>query len=292
LQSGEIPIAPQVVTTIPALRNTIRAARSAGKRIGVVPTMGALHRGHVSLIEAARKESDFTVVTIFVNPTQFGPNEDFRKYPRPIERDLEMCAGAGADLVFTPEPEEVYPNPFFTKVHLKGISEVLEGASRPGHFDGVATIVLKLFNMVQPDAAFFGQKDFQQQLLIRRMVKELDLPLEIRVCPTVREPDGLALSSRNVYLSPEERVSSLALNRALRHAETRLRGGEMKLGKIRREMEEMLSGTANVKPDYATIVDPETIAELERPQKLQVAVVAARVGNTRLIDNLPIELPH
>jgi len=254
--------------------------------------MGALHRGHVSLIEAARKESDFTVVTIFVNPTQFGPNEDFRKYPRPIERDLEMCAGAGADLVFTPEPEEVYPNPFFTKVHLKGISEVLEGASRPGHFDGVATIVLKLFNMVQPDAAFFGQKDFQQQLLIRRMVKELDLPLEIRVCPTVREPDGLALSSRNVYLSPEERVSSLALNRALRHAETRLRGGEMKLGKIRREMEEMLSGTANVKPDYATIVDPETIAELERPQKLQVAVVAARVGNTRLIDNLPIELPH
>ncbi len=292
MQSGEIPIAPQVVTTIPALRNTIRAARSAGKRIGVVPTMGALHRGHVSLIEAARKESDFTVVTIFVNPTQFGPNEDFRKYPRPIERDLEMCAGAGADLVFTPEPEEVYPNPFFTKVHLKGISEVLEGASRPGHFDGVATIVLKLFNMVQPDAAFFGQKDFQQQLLIRRMVKELDLPLEIRVCPTVREPDGLALSSRNVYLSPEERVSSLALNRALRHAETRLRGGEMKLGKIRREMEEMLSGTANVKPDYATIVDPETIAELERPQKLQVAVVAARVGNTRLIDNLPIELPH
>jgi len=252
--------------------------------------MGALHAGHISLIEAARRESDFVVVTIFVNPTQFGPHEDFQKYPRPIEADIAACTEAGANVVFTPKVNEVYPKPFFTVVDVTGISEVLEGACRPGHFKGVATIVLKLFNMVQPDIAFFGQKDFQQQLLIRRMVQELDLPLEVRVCPTIREADGLALSSRNVYLSADDRVSALALSRSLRHAETRLQGGEKNLGKIREEMHEILNGTPNLKLEYATIVDPDSIAELDRPQRLQVAVVAARVGTTRLIDNLPIEL--
>lgn len=252
--------------------------------------MGALHAGHISLIEAARRESDFVVVTIFVNPTQFGPHEDFQKYPRPIEADIAACTEAGANLVFTPNVNEVYPKPFFTVVDVTGISEVLEGACRPGHFKGVATIVLKLFNMVQPDIAFFGQKDFQQQLLIRRMVQELDLPLEVRVCPTIREADGLALSSRNVYLSADDRISALALSRSLRHAETRLKDGEKNLGKIREEMHEILNGTPNLKLEYATIVDPDSIAELDRPQRLQVAVVAARVGTTRLIDNLPIEL--
>lgn len=290
LCDGRISIVPQIVSNVPDLRTAIRSARGAGKRIGVVPTMGALHRGHRSLIEAARQECGFVVVTIFVNPTQFGPNEDFSKYPRPLERDLAECASAGADLVFTPTPEEVYPKPFLTQVHLSGITEVLEGACRPGHFDGVATVVLKLFNMVQPDVAFFGQKDFQQQLLIRRMVRELDLPLEIRVCPTVREADGLAMSSRNVYLSAEDRLSALALSKSLRLAESRLREGEADVPGIRREMHDLLNATPNLKLEYATIVDPDSIAELTRPQRSQVAVIAARVGTTRLIDNLPIEL--
>lgn len=255
-----------------------------------MPTMGALHPGHVSLMEAARRESDYVVVTIFVNPTQFGPNEDFTKYPRPLEKDVELCSQAGVDIVFTPAVREVYPDPFFTVVDVTRISEVLEGACRPGHFRGVATIVLKLFNMVQPDAAFFGQKDFQQQLLIRRMVQELDLPLEVRVCPTVREPDGLALSSRNVYLSAEERDRALSLSRSLRHAEQRIRGGERDLRLVREEMIGILTGTPGVKLEYATIVDPDTIAELEQVQEKQVAVVAARVGTTRLIDNLPINV--
>lgn len=252
--------------------------------------MGALHSGHVSLIKAARAESDFVIVTIFVNPTQFGPHEDFQKYPRPLENDVAACSEAGADLVFTPTVNDVYPQPFFTVVDVTGISEVLEGACRPGHFKGVATIVLKLFNMTQPDVAFFGQKDFQQQLLIRRMVTELDLPVEIRICPTIREPDGLALSSRNIYLSEDDRKSALALHRSLRHAESRLKSGETDLAKIRSEMHEILNTTPRLKLEYATIVDPDSIAELDRPQRLQVAVVAARVGTTRLIDNLPIEI--
>lgn len=279
------------VSTIAELRSAVRSAREPGKRIALVPTMGALHAGHRSLIDTARRETDFVVVTIFVNPTQFGPQEDFRKYPRPIEQDLASCANAGADLVFTPSASEVYPPPFLSTVNVTGISEVLEGACRPGHFQGVSTIVLKLFNMVQPDVAFFGQKDFQQQLLIRRMVRELDLPLEIRVCPTIREPDGLALSSRNVFLSPDERTSALSLNRSLRLAESRLLSGETNLAQIRLEMREMLLSTPNLKLEYATVVDPETIAELDHPQPLQVAVVAARIGGTRLIDNLPIEIP-
>lgn len=282
----------RVLAELTELRSAVRVARSAGSRIGLVPTMGALHSGHASLIEAARKVCDFVVVTIFVNPTQFGPNEDFQKYPRPIEQDLAACERAGAQLVFVPEVDKVYPKPFFTTVDVTGISEVLEGACRPGHFKGVATIVLKLFNMVQPDIAFFGQKDFQQQLLIRRMVRELDLPLEVRVCPTVREPDGLALSSRNVFLSAEDRVSALALSRSLRHAESRLQEGEQDLAKIRCEMNEILTATPHLKLEYATIVDPDSIAELDRPRRLQVAVVAARVGSTRLIDNLPIALQN
>lgn len=283
-------ISLKVTPSLAELRTIVRAMRSEGKRIGLVPTMGALHSGHVSLIKAARAESDFVIVTIFVNPTQFGPNEDFQKYPRPLEKDVAACAEAGADLVFTPSVNEVYPQPFFTVVDVTGISEVLEGACRPGHFKGVATVVLKLFNMTQPDVAFFGQKDFQQQLLIRRMVSELDLPVDIRVCPTVRESDGLALSSRNIYLSEDDRKSALALSRALRHAESRLKGGETDLAKVRNEMHEILNSTPNLKLEYATIVDPDSIAELDRPQRLQVAVIAARVGTTRLIDNLPIEI--
>lgn len=281
---------PIVVTTVAELRRQIQTSRQRGDKIGLVPTMGALHAGHVSLVEAARQECSFVVATIFVNPTQFGPKEDLTKYPRPWEADLAKCRDAGVDLIFRPEPDEVYPKPFFTVVDVTGISEVLEGAHRPGHFRGVATVVLKLFNMVQADVAYFGQKDFQQQLLIRRMTKELDLPLEIRTCPTIRESDGLALSSRNIYLSPEERQSALALSRCLRHAETRLKSGETDLSVLRGEMVQILRESPHVVPDYATIVDPETIAELSAPQVKQVAVVAAKVGTTRLIDNLPITL--
>ncbi len=283
-------IAAKVVTTISELRSAIRAARVAGQKIGVVPTMGALHSGHVSLMQIARAEAGFVVVTIFVNPTQFGPHEDFQKYPRPLEKDVALCSAAGVDLVFAPAVGDVYPDPFFTVVEVTRISEVLEGACRPGHFRGVTTIVLKLFNLVQADVAFFGQKDFQQQLLIRRMVRDLDLPIEVRICPTIREADGFALSSRNIYLSPEDRTSALALSRSLRHAQHRLQSGVTDLALVRREMVEILTSAPGLKLEYATIVDPETITELTSPQQQQVAVVAARVGTTRLIDNLPIDL--
>ena len=193
---------PKPVTTVAQLREQLRTARRAGRKIGLVPTMGALHEGHLSLVRAAKAECDYTVVSIYVNPSQFGPNEDFAKYPRTLEADLALLAGCGADLVFAPGNDEVYRAGHATWVEVGPVAEPLEGVFRPGHFRGVATVVLKLLNMVQPDAAYFGQKDYQQALVIRRMVADLDLPVAIRVCPTVREPDGLAMSSRNRYLSP------------------------------------------------------------------------------------------
>ncbi len=202
-----------VVSTEGPLRQAVAEARRAGKTIGLVPTMGALHAGHVSLIDAARAADGFVVVSIFVNPTQFGPKEDLSRYPRPLERDLEMCGAAGVDLVFTPDAATMYPPGFRTFVEVNELSEVLEGASRPGHFRGVATVVLKLFNLVQPDRAYFGQKDAQQVRIIQQMVRDLNVPVEVVVRPTVREPDGLALSSRNQYLDAEQRRKAVALNR-------------------------------------------------------------------------------
>lgn len=281
-----------LITSEPTeLRRVVAAARQAGKRIGCVPTMGALHVGHVSLMKHARADCEFVIVTVFVNPTQFGPQEDFSKYPRPFEADCEMSRAAGVDLLFHPTADVMYPPETATFVEVSGLSNVLEGAIRPGHFRGVATVVTKLLNLTQPDKAYFGQKDFQQQAIIRRMARDLDMPTEIVTCPTVRDPDGLALSSRNVYLSSAERTSGLSLYRALCLARDRVHSGETNLAAIRREMRDEMERSSGVVVDYATIVDAGSLIELNEPRSHMVALVAARVGLTRLIDNLLIELP-
>jgi pantoate--beta-alanine ligase len=252
--------------------------------------MGALHDGHLSLVEAARRETDFVVVTIFVNPTQFGPNEDLAKYPRPLKADLEKCRSAGVDLVFNPAIDTVYPGGDATFVEVPGLSEVLEGAHRPGHFRGVTTVVLKLFNMVLPDVAFFGQKDYQQQLLIRHLVDDLNVPVEIRTCPTIREADGLAMSSRNAYLNAEERHTALALSQALKIAEQSLLNDGQTPAQARARMIEHLTSTPDLVLDYATIANAHSLEELDEASGEMVALIAARVGKTRLIDNLPISV--
>jgi pantoate--beta-alanine ligase len=274
------------------VRRAIRSARDTGLPVGCVPTMGALHAGHVSLIEAARRECRFVVVTIFVNPTQFGPNEDFTRYPRPFETDLAACERAGVDLVFAPDADSLYPRGFSTFVDVESLSRILEGGHRPGHFRGVATVVLKLLNTVQPDAAYFGRKDYQQQLLVRKMCRELDLAVEIRTCPTIREPDGLALSSRNRFLEGVSRQKALVLSQALQLAERRLKAGEQNVALVCAEMGRHMESAEGVAVDYATVADPETLTELATPLPEMVALVAARVGTTRLIDNLPISLEH
>jgi pantoate--beta-alanine ligase len=281
-----------VVETIAEVRQLVQSARAGGARIGLVPTMGALHAGHVSLIEAARRECDYVVVTIFVNPTQFGPHEDFQKYPRDLETDSRLCVQAGAAAIFHPPTSQVYPPGFTSFVEVAGLSDVLEGKFRPGHFRGVATVVLKLFQMVPADCAYFGQKDYQQQTIIRRMCADFDLPIEIRICPTIREPDGLALSSRNVYLNPQERQSALALSRSLELGRQLLESGETDPGVVRGKMLDLLNATPLVRPDYVTLIHPETLAEAAGVLPKLVAVVAARVGSTRLIDNLIIDCEH
>ena len=272
------------------LRARVATAKRDGNLVGVVPTMGALHRGHLSLIDDARRECGFVVVTIFVNPTQFGPNEDYKQYPRPLERDLAACRDAGVDLVYHPQTSEIYPPGFGTFVAVEGLSDRLEGAFRPGHFRGVATVVLKLLQLTQPDIAYFGRKDYQQQLLTRQMCRDLNVPVEIRTCPTVRDADGLAVSSRNQYLSAAERRSALSLCGCLKLAEELLQQGTVNLADVRRAMSDHLTSFPDVQVDYATVADPETLQELEQPQPEMVALVAARVGSTRLIDNLFISL--
>lgn len=272
------------------VRPAVRGARERGLSVGCIPTMGALHAGHASLIEAARRECGFVVVTIFVNPTQFGPHEDFTRYPRPLENDLALCRQAGVDLVYVPGADSLYPAGFCTYVDVESLSRILEGAFRPGHFRGVATVVLKLLNIVQPDAAYFGRKDYQQQLVVRKMCRELDLTVEIRTCPTIREPDGLALSSRNRFLEGADRQKALVLSQALQLAERRLKAGEQDVATVCREMRRHMESTGGVTVDYATVADPETLSELSSPLADMVALVAARVGATRLIDNLPISV--
>jgi pantoate--beta-alanine ligase len=280
-----------MITTgrIDDVRTAVKIARSKGQRVGCVPTMGALHAGHVSLLHACHSTAGFVVATIFVNPSQFAPHEDLSRYPRPLEKDLEACQRAGVDLVFTPEPQTLYPEGYSTWVTVDGVSSGMEGAIRPTHFRGVATIVLKLFNIVQPDVALFGAKDYQQQALIRRMVRDLDVPVEIVTAPTIREADGLAMSSRNIYLSPEQRVSAIALWESLNLAEDRLHAGEKNLATITAAMQEHLR-SRGVEPDYAVIADPLTLVELSQPQSRMVALVAGRLGATRLIDNKEIRL--
>jgi pantoate--beta-alanine ligase len=276
----------QVVVTKVDLRTAVRQARQAGRKIGLTPTMGALHAGHLSLVEASRGAGDYVVATIYVNPTQFGPNEDFRRYPRPLDADLAALQTAKADLVFVPETAEVYRPGHATFVNVGAVAETLEGSYRPGHFRGVATVVLKLFHMAAPDRAYFGQKDYQQTLVVRRLVADLDLPVEVCVCPTVREPDGLAMSSRNAYLSADERRQATVLYRSLRRALNLAANGERNAAVIHRAAQDCLHGEPQVKLDYLAIVDRETLEPLNVIDRPALIAIAARVGATRLIDNV------
>jgi pantoate--beta-alanine ligase len=281
---------PTVITRGDELRRQVLAWRAAGESVGLVPTMGALHAGHLSLVARSVEECRRTVVTIFVNPTQFGPDEDFARYPRPLDRDLDLLAAANADLVFVPAADEMYRTGHATFVDVEGISERWEGAIRPGHFRGVATIVLKLFNLAPADRAYLGQKDYQQTVVIRRMVADLNSPIEVRVLPTVREPDGLALSSRNAYLSADERSRALALSRSLRRAAELAAAGQRDAKLIAAEMRRIVESTPGLNLDYATLVDPDNLEEVGRVAGPVVALVAARIGRTRLIDNEVINI--
>jgi len=281
---------PTIVTAVEPTRRAVGEARRRGLSVGLVPTMGALHEGHASLIRAARRETGFVVVSIFVNPTQFGPTEDLSRYPRPLDRDLDLCGRESADLVFHPEPGTVYPPGFSTWIEVTGLQDVLEGPARPGHFRGVATVVLKLFNIVQPDIAFFGQKDGQQTRIIQQMVADLNLPVEVRVCPTVRAPDGLALSSRHAYLSEEERRNAVALNDALELGRTLIVQGERDPERVRAAMEGRIAATPGAALDYAAVVAADSLRPLDRLCGRVMLALAVRMGATRLIDNVLVDV--
>jgi pantoate--beta-alanine ligase len=279
------------VTSVLSVRDAVAQARKRGQIVGLVPTMGALHAGHTSLIQRARQDAGFVVVSIFVNPIQFGPHEDFGSYPRPLEADLQVCAREGVDLVFAPSTEAMYPTGFQTAVEVRGLQDVLCGRVRPGHFRGVATVVLKLFSIVQPDVAYFGQKDAQQVRIIEQMVRDLDIPVKICVCPIVREPDGLALSSRNQYLTPEQRIQAVVLCQALQRARELIEAGERDPAVVEREMSELISRKADARLDYATAVSADSLRPLERLHGDVLLAVAVRFGNTRLIDNHRLQIP-
>jgi len=269
---------------------TIYEARAASrgrhvKRLGLVPTMGALHEGHLSLVRAAKAQCDAVAVSIFVNPTQFGPKEDLSKYPRQFDRDCRLLEKEGVDLLFAPAVEEIYPDGEVTWVLVEGLSEKLDGRSRPGHFRGVTTIVAKLFHILQPDAAFFGQKDAAQLAVIRRMVQALNFPVEIVACPIVREPDGLAMSSRNAYLNREERGRALVLQRSLQEARQQFHAGERIAARLISAAKEVFAREPQVALDYFEIVDPDTLDPVERISQKTLVAAAAYVGSTRLIDN-------
>ena len=277
-----------VAETIEEVRTAVRVARESGKLIGFVPTMGALHEGHARLIERCRAETGFVVVSIFVNPTQFGPNEDLERYPRTLENDRGLCAAAGAHLAFVPAPTTIDPRGIsMTYVEVPGLSERLEGVSRPGFFRGVTTVVLKLFEIVRPDISYFGAKDFQQQLVIRRMVEDLNLPVEIRTVPTVRAPDGLALSSRNQFLDPDQRQAATALPRALDRARRAVAGGERWADRVRQIVRETVESEPLARLDYVEVADADSLEPLDDlgPGRRAVALLAVWVGATRLIDN-------
>ena len=275
-----------VAQRIGEVRQEVRAARARGARVGLVPTMGALHEGHASLLRAARADGGLVVASIFVNPTQFGPTEDLAKYPRRLERDLEICRREGVGLVFAPSAAEMYPAGFATTVHVARMTEKMCGACRPGHFDGVCTVVAKLLAIVRPDTAYFGEKDAQQLAVVRRMVADLDLGVEIRGCPTVREPDGLAMSSRNAYLSPAERRQALALSRSLAEAREAVLAGERDAGRLAAQVRQRLEAAEGVDLQYVAVVDPDTLEDLARVGDRVLVAAAAKVGATRLIDSV------
>ncbi|WP_372968785.1 pantoate--beta-alanine ligase [Microbacterium sp.] len=275
----------KVLRTIAEVRAAVRDARAAGESVGLVPTMGAFHDGHLSLMRAARQANDLVVVSLFVNPTQFAANEDLSTYPRDEVRDAALADAEGVDILFAPEPAEIYPDGFATTIHVAGITETLDGASRgPHHFDGVATVVTKLFGIVQPDVAYFGQKDAQQVLVVRQVVRDLDLDVHIEACPIVREPDGLAMSSRNVYLDAEARAQATALSRALDAADRVHRSGERDADRILSAAESVLA-KAGIDAEYLELRDAETLQPVTRVRRDALLLVAARVGAARLIDN-------
>ncbi|HNQ24117.1 MAG TPA: pantoate--beta-alanine ligase [Phycisphaerae bacterium] len=279
------------VSEIPQCREVVVEAQRAGNRVGLVPTMGALHAGHLSLVEQARRDCRMVAVSIFVNPTQFGPQEDFAAYPRPIEADLAACRAAGVDLVFAPPAETMYPAGHVTTVRVERLTNRLCGAHRPGHFDGVATVVAKLFQILPADSAYFGEKDYQQLVVIRRMATDLDLPIRVVGCPTVREPDGLARSSRNVYLSASQRQQALCLSRALFTAVEEVAHGQRDGALLIERMRKLIEAAGAGRIDYIDIVDPETLEPMAVVDRAARACLAVWIGKCRLIDNVALAPP-
>ncbi|MBQ3388686.1 MAG: pantoate--beta-alanine ligase [Thermoguttaceae bacterium] len=284
-----VDVTPEVIGEPNILSQRLAALRRQGKTIGLVPTMGALHEGHLSLVRRSRQMCDVTAVSIFVNPTQFAPGEDYEKYPRVLEADLEALASAGgADFVLAPSPAAMYPEGFDAHVHIGGVTKRLEGECRPTHFDGVAVVVLKLFNMSGADVAFFGQKDYQQAAVIQKMVRDLNLQVKIEVCPIVREADGLAMSSRNKYLSAEERAQAPVLKKALDLAKEQIEAGNRDTADLKHQMRRLISAVPSAAIDYISIADPATLEELDSVGGPAVILLAVKIGATRLIDNIVI----
>ncbi|PLX65707.1 MAG: pantoate--beta-alanine ligase [Denitrovibrio sp.] len=275
----------KIIETAAETKAEVKRLKMQGKTVGMVPTMGFLHEGHMSLVKQSVEDNDVTVVSIFVNPTQFGPNEDLEAYPRDFEKDKAMLTEAGADIIFYPSVDEMYPEGAITMVKLASITETLCGVSRPGHFDGVATIVCKLFNIASPDRAYFGSKDYQQLQVIKRMVKDLNMDIEVIDMPIVREEDGLAMSSRNIYLKPEERESALSLSRSFEIVERLIDAEEISADVVQLSVEEFIAGYPHTEIDYIEIVHPERMTEMEKLTEDFVVALAVKVGRARLIDN-------
>ncbi|UCC22938.1 MAG: pantoate--beta-alanine ligase [Planctomycetota bacterium] len=280
----------EIAETTTSVREKVKAARSQGKKIGLVPTMGALHIGHIALIERAVQDCDFVVVSIFVNPTQFCPGEDLENYPRPLETDLEICEKTGVDLVFTPTTEQMYGTANLTWVTVDKLTEPLCGRFRPGHFRGVTTVCAKLFNIVLPDVAYFGQKDGQQAIVIKKMVADLNMPLQIVVCTTIREPDGLAVSSRNQYLTAQQKKDAALIYQSLRKCEELVGGGVTDTESIIAEMRQILSRAPAMEIEYVNILDAETLEQIDSIDRKVLAAVAVKLGQARLIDNILVDV--
>jgi pantoate--beta-alanine ligase len=278
----------EIIKDVKAMKAYVKAIKTKGETICLVPTMGYLHEGHLDLMRMGRPLADHLIISIFVNPTQFGAGEDLDKYPRDLPRDTRLAESVGVDCIFNPEAADMYPQGYATYVNVEGITEGLCGASRPGHFRGVTTVVAKLFNIIEPDISVFGEKDYQQLAVIRRMVEDLDMNVKILAHGTVREEDGLAMSSRNKYLNPEERKNALVLNRSLKFAQDRVQSGERNAAAIKSEVEKMISSTPGCTIDYVEIVDPDLLNPLDTLETRAVMALAVRVGKTRLIDNITL----
>ena len=278
----------KAVDTISRITTLVKMLKKEGKSVGFVPTMGYLHEGHLSLVRGAKKHTDVVVMSIFVNPLQFGPNEDFNKYPRDIKRDEGMAESAGADIIFYPSVKDMYPEGYSTYVNVEGLTDILCGKSRPGHFRGVTTVVAKLFGIVKPDIAYFGQKDAQQAIVIKKMVDDLNMGIEIKVMPTVRNSDDIAMSSRNTYLTDKERFDARVLYKSLKKAESMILGGERSAKVLIKAMQEMIKGVPCVRIDYISIVDTKNLKDVSMIEGEVLIALAVLIGNTRLIDNIII----